>query len=103
MDNITQQMYDAERARTVQLTPSQYSFYQKNYIELLDPDGGHLELVGRSVQRSVEEDKLYRLREQVVLLQALLANITEHIELPALAVAGLADLMFRMQGVCEKT
>ncbi len=102
MDNIASQVYDAELSHVIQLNPSQYSFYQENYIELLSPDGKHLELIGHFPKKSAEEENLCRLREQVCLLQTLLCNINEQIELPPLAVSGLADLMFRTQGLCER-
>jgi hypothetical protein len=102
MDNIEKFAFNPDLFRIIQLTSSQYSFYQTSYIELLDPNGKYLELIGHSVQRNQEEDNLYRLREQLSLLQSLFGNIIEQIELPPLALAGLSDLMFRMQKLSEK-
>jgi hypothetical protein len=43
-----------------------------------------------------------QLQEQIVLLQALCEKITQEVELPAQAIAGLGDLLFRVWGMVEK-
>lgn len=102
MDNVTPLVLGTKSSCVITLDPFQYAFYQQSYIELQSPDGKFLELVGHSVQKDIEENNFCRLREQVFLLQSLFCKIKEEIELPAVAVSGLADLMFRTQGLCER-
>ncbi|WP_152600117.1 hypothetical protein [Cellvibrio mixtus] len=101
MDNIDPLAFDPERSRIIQLNPSQYSFYQKTYIKILDPDGKCLESIGHSSQKSMSEENFCRLREQISLLFALFCNIDESIELPPMAIAGLAEVMLQMRKVCD--
>ena len=101
MDNIDPLVFDPERSRIIQLNPSQYSFYQKTYIKILDPDGKCLESIGHSPQKSLNEENFCRLREQISLLFALFCNIDETIELPPMAIAGLAEVMLQMRKVCD--
>jgi hypothetical protein len=97
MDNIAQQIRDTESSRIIRLNPSQYSFYQDSSIEICDPDGKFLEQIGNFVQRSQDEENLLHLKELVYLLQALCCNIDQSVELPPQAIAGLADVFWRMQ------
>lgn len=101
MDNIDPLAFDPERSRIIQLSPSQYAFYQKTYIKILDPDGKCLESIGHSSQKSLNEENFCRLREQISLLFALFCNIDESIELPPMATAGLAEVMLQMRKVCD--
>jgi hypothetical protein len=61
-----------------------------------------LEFIGKPIRREVESTELLQLQEQIFLLQSLLCKVKEQIELPPLAVSGLADLLFRAQGLCER-
>jgi hypothetical protein len=101
MDNIDQLILDSELSRVIQLNPSQYSFYQKTYIKILSPDGESLESIGHSPQKSLNEENFCRLREQISLLFALFCNIDETIELPPMAIAGLAEVMLQMRKLCD--
>lgn len=103
MDNVTSLVPGTKKSSCViTLDPFQYAFYQQSCIEIQNPDGDLLEFIGKPIQQEVETAELLQLREQIFLLQSLLCKIKEEIELPPLAVSGLADLMFRTQGMCER-
>ena len=97
MDNITSLVPDTKSSCIITLDPFQYAFYQQSCIELQSPDGQFLELVGHSVQKDIDENNVCRLREQVYLLQALCNKIDQEVEVPPQAIAGLADILLRMQ------
>ncbi len=101
MDNIDQLAFDPELSRVIKLNPSQYSFYKKTYITILAPDGECLESIGHSPQKSLSEENFCRLREQISLLYVLFCNINEQIELPPMAIAGLAEVMLQMRKLCD--
>ncbi|HTF98098.1 MAG TPA: hypothetical protein VL995_18320 [Cellvibrio sp.] len=101
MDNIDHLAFDSEHSRIIQLNPSQYSFYQKTYIKILDPDGKCLESIGNSPQKSLSEENFCRLREQISLLYVLFCNINESIEIPPMAIAGLAEVMLQMRKLSD--
>jgi len=101
MDNIDQLAFDSELSRVIQLNPSQYSLYKKTYLKILAPDGTSLECIGHSHQKSLNEENFCRLREQISLLFALFCNIDETIELPPMAIAGLAEVMLQMRKLCD--
>lgn len=102
MDNITPLVPNTKSSCVIILDPFQYAFYQQSCIELQDPDGELLEFVGKPIQKEIEASESLQLREQIYLLQSLLCKVKEEVELPTLAVSGLADLMFRMQEMCER-
>jgi len=54
------------------------------------------------VQKQTQEEKTTPLQEQIVLLQSLCEKITQEVELPAQAIAGLGDLLFRVRGIVDK-
>jgi hypothetical protein len=102
MDNVTPLVPGTKSSCIVALTPVQYSFYQQSCIELQAPDGEVLEFIGKPIQQEIELTEIHQLQEQVFLLQSVLCKVKEQIELPPLAVAGLADLLARMQELCER-
>ncbi|WP_331351572.1 hypothetical protein [Cellvibrio sp. UBA7671] len=54
------------------------------------------------MQKQTQEEKTTPLQEQIVLLQSLCEKITQEVELPAQAIAGLGDLLFRVRGIVDK-
>ena len=79
------------------LSPAHYEFYQQTYLELLTPDGKHLEYLGKTIRQEREEDQSYRLREQVALVTCLLGGVQDEIRLTLPAVLELTNLFRRMQ------
>jgi N-acetyl-anhydromuramyl-L-alanine amidase AmpD len=61
-----------------------------------------LESIGYEIQKQIQEEQTTLLQEQIVLLQSLCEKITQELELPAQAIAGLGDLLFRVRGIIEK-
>jgi|GEM_PF-459458 len=80
----------------------QYFFYQSDHIDILAPDGRLLECIGHIIKQAETETAAARLKEYIFLIECLLSNINHDIKLPAQAVAELADLFYRIQGVCGK-
>jgi hypothetical protein len=78
---------------------SQFNYYQQSFIKFQSPEGDYLETIRYDIQKELKENYIDQLREQVVLLQSLCEKVTQEVELPPAAIAGLADLLFRMQGV----
>ena len=66
------------------------------------PDGDHLESIGYEIQKQTQEEKATQLQEQIVLLQSLCEKITQEVELPAQAIAGLGDLLFRVSNLVNQ-
>lgn len=79
----------------------QYTDYQQSCIEIHSPDGDHLESIGYEIQKQTQEEQITQLQEQIVLLQSLCEKITQEVELPAQAIAGLGDLFFRVRGIVD--
>jgi len=102
MDNITPLVPGTKSSCVITLDPFQHMFYLQSCIELRCPDGELLEYVGKPIQKEIEAIELLQLREQIYLLQSLLCKVKDEVEFSPLAVSGLADLMFRTQGLCER-
>jgi hypothetical protein len=60
-------------------------------------EGDHLGRIHQDIQKKIKENHIDQLREQIVLLQSLCEKVTQEVELPPTAIAGLADLLFRTQ------
>lgn len=58
--------------------------------------------IGYDIQKQIREEQTTQLQEQIVLLQSLCEKITQEVELPAQAIAGLGDLLFRVRGIIDK-
>lgn len=102
MDNITPLVPGTDSHCIVTLNPFQNTFYQQSSIEIHSPDGVHLETIGCEIQRENLYTNNVQLRDQICLVESLLGHVNQDIELPARAVCGLADLLFRMQEFCER-
>jgi N-acetyl-anhydromuramyl-L-alanine amidase AmpD len=77
-----------------------------------------LESIGYDIQKQTQEEQTTLLQEQIVLLQSLCEKITQEVELPAQAIAGLrdcgigglgdwgigglGDLLFRVRGIISQ-
>ena len=101
MDNITHLVPVTNSQCVITLDPFQYIYYQQGCIEIHSPEGEYLESVGYIIQKEIHEDQITQLQEQIVLLQSLCEKITQEVELPAQAIAGLGDLLFRARGFIE--
>ena len=99
MDNITHLVPVTNSQCVLKLDPFQYNYYQQSCIEIHSPEGEYLESIGYEVQKKTEAEQMTQLQEQVVLLQALCEKITQEVELPAPAIAGLGDLLFRVRQI----
>lgn len=102
MDNITHLVPVTKSQCVITLDPFQYTFYQQSCIEIHSPDGDHLESIGYEIQKQTQEEQITQLQEQIVLLQSLCEKVTQEVELPAQAIAGLGDLLFRVRGIVDK-
>ncbi len=102
MDNITPLVPGTNSPCVVTLNTFQNAFYQQSCVELHSPDGNLLETVGRDIQKENLHDNDVQLRDQICLVESLLGHANQNIELPARAVCGLAELLFRMQEFCER-
>jgi len=99
----TSQFAPATNSQSViTLDPFQFNYYEQSYIEIHSPDGEYLESIGYYIQQQIQEDQTTQLQEQIVLLQSLCEKITQEVELPAQAFAGLRDLLFRVRGMVNK-
>jgi hypothetical protein len=56
----------------------------------------NIESIGHTVQKDAAEADAYQLQNQVALLDSLFSNINHDIELPARAVAGLSDVLYKV-------
>jgi hypothetical protein len=86
----------------IKLDPFQFNYYEQSCIEIHSPDGEHLESIYHHIQKQILEEQNAQLQEQIVLLQSLCEKITQEVELPAQAIAGLEDLLFRVRGIIDK-
>jgi hypothetical protein len=102
MDNITHLVPATKSQCVITLNPFQFNYYEQSCIEIHSPDGDYLESIGYEIQKQTQEEKATQLQEQIVLLQSLCEKITQEVELPAQAIAGLGDLLFRVRGMVEK-
>lgn len=102
MDNITHLVPVTNSQCVIKLDPFQYNYYQQSCIEIHSPEGEYLESIGYEIQKKTEAEQMTQLQEQIVLLQVLCEKITQEVELPAQAIAGLGDLLFRVRGMVDK-
>lgn len=102
MDNITHLVPATNSQCVIKLDAFQYNYYQQSCIEIHSPEGEYLESIGYRIQKEIQEEQTTQLKEQIVLLQSLCEKITQDVELPAQAIAGLGDLLFRVRGIVEK-
>lgn len=102
MDNITPLVPGTDSPCVVTLNHFQNAFYQQSCIELHSPDGDHLETIGRDMQAENRHNNDVQLRDQICLVESLLGHVNQDIELPARAVCGLAELLFRTQEFYDK-
>jgi hypothetical protein len=102
MDNITQLVPVTKSQCVIKLDPFQFNYYEQSCIEIHSPDGEYLESIGYEIQTKIHEEQTTQLQEQIVLLQSLCEKITQEVELPAQAIAGLGDLLFRVRGIVDK-
>lgn len=109
MDNISNPSVSAEQhlrpskyPLTVSLDADQYKSYQAFAVDIIAPDGTHLDRVGRFVQKSAAEMDELQLHNQVVLLEYLCNSVTQDTELPAQAICGLTDVFCKMRHYLEK-
>jgi hypothetical protein len=102
MDNITPLVPGTDSNCVVTLNPFQNAFYQQSCVEFHSPDGDHLETIGNDIQKENLHNNDIQLRDQIYLVESLLGHLNQDIELPAKAVCGLAELMYRMQEFCER-
>ncbi|HSC68182.1 MAG TPA: hypothetical protein VLC79_10850 [Cellvibrio sp.] len=102
MDNITPLVPSTDSNCVVTLNSFQNIFYQQSRVEIHSSDGDHLETIGRDIQKENLHNNDIRLRDQICLVESLLGNVNQDIELPAQAVCGLAELLYRMQEFCER-
>jgi len=101
MDNITHLVPATNSQCVIKLDAFQYNYYQQSCIEIHSPDGEYLESIGYTIQQEIQEEQTTQLKEQIVLLQSLCEKITQEVELPAQAIAGLGDLLFRAREFIE--
>lgn len=101
MDNITH-LVPVTSQCVIKLDPFQFSYYEQSCIEIHSPDGEYLESIGYEIQKQIQEEETTQLQEQIVLLQSLCEKITQEVELPAQAIAGLGDLLFRVRGTVDR-
>ena len=102
MDNITYLVPAIKSQCVIKLDPFQFNYYEQSCIEIHSPDGEHLESIGYEIQKQTQEEQITQLQEQIVLLQSLCEKITQEVELPAQAIAGLGDLLFRVRVIVDK-
>ena len=103
MDNITHLVPVANSQCVIKLDAFQYNYYQQSCIEIHSPDGEYLESIGYTIQKEIQEEQTTQLKEQIVLLQSLCEKITQEVELPAQAIAGLGEFVVSGEGDCGKT
>ena len=87
----------------IKLDPFQYNYYEQSCIEIHSPDVDYLESIGYDIQTQIQEEQTTQLQEQIVLLQSLCEKITQEVELPAQAIAGLGDLLFRVRAKIDQS
>ena len=102
MDNITHLVTATNSQCVIKLDAFQYNYYQQSCIEIHSPEGEYLETIGYEIKKEIQLEQTTQLQEQIVLLQALCEKITQEVELPAQAIAGLGDLLFRVRGFIDK-
>ncbi|MDF3013716.1 MAG: hypothetical protein K0Q78_1920 [Cellvibrio sp.] len=102
MDNITYLVPATKSQCVIKLDPFQFNFYEQSSIEIHSPEGDYLQSIGYDVQKEARENRIDQIREQIVLLQSLCDKITQDVELPAQAMAGFADLLFRIREFMPK-
>jgi hypothetical protein len=86
----------------IKLDPFQFNYYEQNCIEIHSPVGDYLESIGYDIQTQIQEEQTTQLQEQIILLQSLCEKINQEVELPAQAIAGLGDLLFRVRGIVDR-
>lgn len=100
MDTINTNTHQSSVIPAVTLDSSQYFLYQTHQLEILSPDGQHLDFVGKAIKTAKAESQVFRLRDRVALVSCLLGNVNDAVTLPIPAVLGLTDLLERISETC---
>jgi hypothetical protein len=88
--------------RIVTLDESQYQLYQRGQIEIQAPNGEFLKAIGTTMDQAETEVDLYRLQDQLHLVEALLFNTQGQLELNERAVAGLVQVLSDARGFLNR-
>jgi hypothetical protein len=99
MDNITPLVLGTKTHCTITLSEYQLAYYRQSCIELLAPDGTHLETIGEDIKK----DQRHQLREEICLVECLLSQINHNVDMPPQALSSLADLLYRMRDDFENS
>lgn len=83
--------------RILVLDPSQFALYQTGDIDVQSPSGEHLNTIGHWQNKAEVEVSLYRLQDQMHLVECLLRNGKYPLELSERAGAGLVEMLDRAQ------
>lgn len=79
------------------LSATDYTGYQATCLELLAPDGRHLEFVGNRIKQELNEQEYFQLRDRVALVACLLGRVQDEVHLSLPAVLGLSEVFSRMR------
>lgn len=102
MDNITQLVHGIPSRCILTLDPLQQTHYENHRVEIHSPEGIHLETISQEIHQENQYHQDIQFRDQIALVEALLIHIDKDVDLPKEAVSGLADLLVRMRGTCER-
>ncbi|HWV16768.1 MAG TPA: hypothetical protein VN030_15170 [Cellvibrio sp.] len=79
----------------------QSMFYRSGKIDVYSAAGDRLESIGYGIKRDNIEASVYRLKEQIYILECILGHLGNSLEIRLQAVSVLADLLYRMQKFCR--
>lgn len=93
---------ETNHRRVIQLDESLYAIYKTGTIDILTPDGEQVDCIGRTTTQlnkfGSHEDVANNLR----LIEELMLGNTEGLTLSPCAIAGLADVLSRAEGLLER-
>lgn len=99
MDNITPLVPGTKTHCTITLSEYQLAYYRQSCIEILMPNGTHLETIGEDIKK----DNRNQLRDEICLVECLLSQINHNVDMPPQAISSIADLLYRMQDYFENS
>lgn len=86
----------------IKLDQLQYAFYKKSRLEIHSPSGRAITVLSRPIPVVTDDDAIYQLYCQTLLLEVLFYEVNERVKLPPWAISSLARVIDRIERHLKK-
>ena len=86
----------------IKLNQFQYTFYKKSRLEIHSPTGTMLTVISKPIPATTDEDTVYQLYCQMLLLEVMFYEVNEQVKLPQWAINSVVRVMGRIDKHIKK-